>query len=298
MEGKLYPDQNREHVFKLLSRCKELLDLPPVMKGILEVTSGKNSSASNLITLIERDKVLSAGIIAMANSPYFGFSKKVVVASNAVALLGFQEIRNLALSISVVNLFDQKGSDYLDKLWKHNYAVGLATRMVAGYFKLKIEGRFFVAGLLHDIGKIFLCEYLPGKYREMLSMLERNDGKMTYHAMERAFFGTSHTDVAAELLNSWNFPQDIMDAVIWHHEPSRAKTDRVLAACVHIADLICTYKSISPLGDRHFLSIQKEILPVLQGLKENFSSEDIRILMAQLDLEMDRQSIFVSAYKR
>lgn len=298
MEGKLYPDQNKEHVFKLLSRCKDILDLPPVMKGILEVTSGKNSSASNLITLIEKDPVLSTGIITMANSPYFGFSKKVAAASNAVALLGFKEIRNLALSISVVRLFDQKGSDILDKLWRHSYAVGLATRMVAGYFKLKIEGRFFVAGLLHDIGKVFLCEYLPGKFREMLSMLERNDSKITYHALEKAFFGTSHTDVAVKLLETWNFPQDIMDAISWHHEPSRAQSDRVLAACVHMADLICTYKSLSPLGDRHFLSIQKEILPVLQGLRENFSSEDIRILMGQLDLEIDRQSAFVSAYKR
>jgi len=268
------------------------------MKGVLEVTSGKNSSASNLITLIERDQVLSAGIIAMANSPYFGFSKKVTAVSNAVALLGFQEIRNLALSISVVRFFDQKGSDFQDKLWKHSYAVGVATRMVAGHFKLKIEGKLFVAGLLHDIGKIFLCEYLPAKFKEMLSILEKNDSKITYHALEKAFFGTSHGDVALRLLETWKFPQDITEAVSWHHEPSKAQSDQVLAACVHLADLICTYKSLSPLGDRHFLCLQKEILPVFQKLKESFSSEDVRALMGQLDLEIDRQSIFVSAYKR
>lgn len=297
VEGKLYPDQNRDHVLKLVSRCADLLALPPVAKGIIEVTSGKNSSASNLITLIERDRVLSSGLISIANSPYFGFTKKVSTASNAVAVLGFQEVRNLILSISVVRLFDQRGSDFLEKLWRHCFAVGIATRMVAGFFKIKIEGKLFVGGLLHDIGKIFLSQFLPGKFKEMLSLLERDDCKITYHILEKNYFGICHTELGTRLLEFWTFPQDIIDAVRYHHEPSKAKMNSVFAACIHLADLICTHKAISPLGDRHFLSLEKDILPILDGLKESFTTEDLRALMMQLDLELDRQTGFVSAYK-
>lgn len=296
MEAKLHPEQNRQHVLELLSRCTEILALPPVVQIILGVTTGRNSSAGTLATLIEKDPFLDSGLVSIANSPHFGFSKKITRVSHAVSVLGFEEIRNLVLSMSVVHLFDQKGSDYTEKLWRHSYSVGVATRMVAGFFKLKIESKYFVAGLLHDIGKIFLAQYFPDKTGEMLSILEREGGKVTYHALEEAFFGISHTEIARWLLDYWMFPTEIITAVSGHHEPSRSPS--ILAACVHFADLLCTIKGLSPLSDRYFLAVDKAIVPSVMGLRPHFSTEDLFSLMDQIDLEIDRQSGFVSAYKR
>jgi HD-like signal output (HDOD) protein len=298
VEGKLYPEQNREHVLDLLSRCQDFLALPPVVQIILGVTSGRSSSAMTLATLIQSDPVLAAGVMAIANSPYFGFSKKISRVSHAVSVLGFEEIRNIVLSISVVQLFDHRGSGDTEKLWRHGYAAGVATRMAANFFKLKIESKYFLAGMLHDIGKIFLAQYLPDKYREMLAVLEREGGKITYHALEEAFFGITHEEIGRRLLEFWNFPAEVTQAVWFHHAPSLAISDVVLASCVHIADLICTVKKISPLGDRYFLVMDRKVVPVLTGLKQSFCTEDLFSLMSQLDLEIDRQSLFVSAYKR
>jgi putative nucleotidyltransferase with HDIG domain len=298
VDGKLYPEQNREHVLELLSRCEDFLALPPVVQIILGVTSGRSTSAVTLTTLIQSDPLLASGIIAIANSPYFGFSKKITRVSHAVSMLGFEEIRNIVLSMSVVQLFDQRGFNSKDKIWRHSYAAGVATRMVAGFFKLKIESKFFLAGLLHDVGKLFLSQYVPDKYTEMLAILEREGGGITYHLLEESFFGISHAEIGKRLMEFWNFPEDVVNAVHCHHAPMKSPTDIILASCVHIADLICTVRGISPLGDRYFLAMDKKVVPLLTGLKQNFCTEDLFSLMAQLDLEIDRQSGFVAAYRR
>lgn len=297
MEGILYSHQSREHILGLISSCTNILTLPHIVHQILDVASGKNSSASDLTTLIESDPALTARILSVANSSYLGFTKKVTAVTHAVVVLGFQEIQNLALSMSVIQLFDRRGSEFTEKLWRHSFSVGVGSRMLASHLNLKMDGKYFVSGLLHDVGKIFLSQYLPEKFSEMLATLERQDARTTYHALEESFFGITHAEVGGRLLEAWMFPGEIIDAVTWHHEPHRASSDPVLAACVHLADILCTIKGISPLGDRYFLPMDKKILPVLYDLRENFSTEGLIALMSQLDLEIDRQSALLSAFK-
>ncbi len=298
MEGKLRPEQAREQILEILSRTTDILTLPHVVHEILDVTSGKNSSAVDLTNIIESDPALTTRILSIANSSYYGFVKKISTISHAVVILGFQEIQNIALSMSVVQLFDRRGSEFTERLWRHCFAVGVGSRMLAGYLNLKLDGKFFVGGLLHDIGKIFLSQYLPEKFNDLLWVMEEDDNKMNYHALEEEYFGISHAEVGGRLLDSWMFPQDISDAVTFHHDPARSRTDPAFASCVHLADLICTVKGISPLKEHYFLTIDKGILPTLHGLKEDFATEDMVKLLSQLDLEIDRQSSFVSAFKR
>jgi putative nucleotidyltransferase with HDIG domain len=292
-----YSAQSREHILSLISRCTNILTLPHIVHQILEVTSGKKSSASDLTPLIESDPALTARILSVANSSYLGFTKKVSTISHAVVVLGFQEIQNLALSMSVIQLFNRRGSDFTEKLWRHSFSVAVGSRMLASYLNLKTDGKYFVGGLLHDVGKIFLCQYLPEKFSEMLTLLDRQDFRITYHALEERFFGIAHAEVGGRLLESWMFPRDIIDAVAWHHEPHRALSDPALAACVHLADILCTIRGMSPLGDRYFLPMDKKILPLMYDLKENFGTEGLIALMGQLDLEIDRQNALLSAFR-
>lgn len=298
MEGKLHPEKTREHILNILSRTTDILTLPYVVHEILDITSGKNSSASDLTNIIESDPALTTRILSIANSSCYGFVKKISTISHAVVVLGFQEIQNIALSMSVIQMFDRRGSVFTEKLWRHCYAVGVGTRMMASYFNLKLDGKYFVGGLLHDVGKIFLSQYLPEMFHELLAAMESQDNRMTYHTLEEAYFGITHAEVGGRLLESWMFPQDIADAVSFHHNPSQSESDPYFAACVHIADLMCTVKGISPLNDHYFLTIDKEILPMLLSLRGDFSTREMEKLLPQLDIEIDRQSSYVSAFKR
>jgi len=291
-------DRTREQILGVLSRTRDILALPNVVHEILEVTSGKNSSASDLTNIIESDPALTSKILAVANSAYYGFVKKISSISHAVVILGFREIQNIALSMSVLQLFDRKGTVFNEQLWRHSFAVGVGTRMVAGHLGLKLDGKYFVAGLLHDVGKIFLSQYLPDMFGRVLSILEMQDNTYTYHSLEEWIFGLSHSDIGGRLLSSWLFPPEIVNAVSHHHQPSMSEHEPVFSACVHIADLLCSIKGITPLNDQFFLTLDADILPVVAGYREGFGSEDMHRLLAQLDTEIERQSSFVSAFKR
>ncbi|MGC9325798.1 MAG: HDOD domain-containing protein [Desulfomonilia bacterium] len=291
-------DRTREQILDVLGKTRDILTLPNVVHEILEVTSGKNSSAADLTNIIEGDPALTGKILAVANSAYYGFVKKISSISHAVVILGFREIQNIALSMSVLQLFDRKGTEFNEQLWRHSFAVGVGTRMVAGHLGLKLDGKYFVAGLLHDAGKIFLSQFLPEMFDRVLTTLEMEENKYTYHSLEDRIFGISHADIGGRLLNSWMFPSEIIHAVTYHHQPSSTETEPVFAACVHIADLLCSIKGITPLNDHFFLTLDADILPVVSEYKENFGTEDMHKLLAQLDIEIERQSSFVAAFKR
>ncbi len=291
-------EQTRGRILSLLSRTTDILTLPTVIKDIMDISRNANSSASDLTDIIESDPALTTKILAVANSAYYGFVKKVSTVSHAVVVLGFHEIQNIAMSMSVIELFDRRGSEFTEKLWRHSFAVGVATRMMASYLNLKMDGKYFVGGLLHDVGKIFLCQYLPELFRELLDQLDRGTNIYTYHALEENFYGISHAEIGGRLLKSWMFPPEICDAVTWHHSPARAQIDPAFVACIHLADLLCTIKGITPLRDRHFLTLDRGVLPVIYAQKEDFDTDDLTRLLSQLDLEIERQSGFVSALKR
>lgn len=178
----------------------------------------------------------------MANSPYYGFIKKVSTVAHAVVVLGFREIQNIALGMSVVKMFGRRGTDFTEKLWGHSFSAGVATRMLAGFSSSSSTA----STSWPDCCKIFLCQYVPDVFDYMLATLYDTDNIRTYHAVERDFCGITHAEIGGRLLNSWMFPQEITDAVACHHGHMAHGNDDVMVALVHLADIICTMKGISP----------------------------------------------------
>lgn len=297
MEDTGNANDTRDYILQLLSRVTDILTLPAVIQRVLEVTSDRNSSAAELTSIIEGDPALTVKILSVANSAYYGFMRKVSTISHAVVVLGFQEIQNIVLSMSVVKLFNRRGSVFRERLWRHSFAVGVATRMIANYLKLKMDGKYFVGGLLHDIGKIFLDQYVPEVYNKLLAEMDLEDNIYTYHKLEESLCGMTHAEIGGKLLSSWTFPSDIIEAVAFHHSPGLSKKDPAFVACVHLADILCTIKGISPIKDNSFLPMDKDILQIIYTLREDFDTEDILGLLSQLDLEIERQSSFVATFK-
>ena len=292
------PATERERIMDILARAPDILTLPSIIHEIMEVISRKNSSAIDLTNIIESDPALTTRILTVANSPYYGFVKKISNVSHAVVVLGFQEIQHIALGMSVLHMFDRKGSDFSEQLWRHSFSVGVGTRMVAKYLNIKVDGKFFVGGLLHDVGKIFLSQYLSESFHLLLSSMEKEGNLYGYHALEERILGVTHQEVGRILLTSWMFPADVVDAVSCHHDPASSRDNTMFAACVHLADVLCTAKGITPLKDNHFITINQDIVPIIQEYRTTFSTEEISSLMGQLDIEIDRQGSFMTAFKK
>lgn len=298
MEGNINPDTERERIMEILDRAPDILTLPSIINEIMDVISRKNSSASDLTNIIESDPALTTRILTVANSAYYGFVKKISTISHAVVVLGFKEIQNIALGMSVLQMFNRKGSEFSEQLWRHSFSVGVGTRMIAQYLNLKIDGKYFVGGLLHDVGKIFISQYMTDTFSKLLDAIEEDDNNYSYHAVEKRIFGITHAEVGQILLNSWMFPPDVVNTVAHHHSPLLSNVDPIFTVCVHLADVLCTAKGITPLKDRHFITVDRDILPIIQERRHHFSTEDIVSLMSQLDIEIERQSSFMTAFKR
>jgi len=287
----------REHILGILKRAPEILTLPSIINEIMDVISRKNSSATDLTSIIETDPALTSRILTVANSAYYGFVKKISTISHAIVVLGFREIQNIALGMSVLQMFNRKDSEFSEQLWKHSFSVGVAAKMFAHYLNLKIDGKYFVGGLLHDVGKIFISQYMADTFSRLLDTMGEKGNYYSYHDIEKRLFGITHSEVGEILLTAWMFPSDVVSAVAHHHCPMSAKTDAVFAACVHLADVICTAKGMTPLKDRQFITIDRDVLPLIQERRHHFSTEDILSLMTKLDIEIERQNSFMTAFK-
>jgi HD-like signal output (HDOD) protein len=148
------------------------------------------------------------------------------------------------------------------------------------------------------VGKIFISQYMTDAFSKLLDAIEENGNNYSYHAVEKRIFGITHAEVGEILLNSWMFPPDVVNTVAHHHSPVLSNVDPIFTVCVHLADVLCTAKGITPLKDRHFITVDRDILSIIQERKHHFSTEDIVSLMSQLDIEIERQSSFVTAFKR
>ena len=283
---------------EILDRAPDILTLPSIINEIMDVISRKNSSATDLTNIIESDPALTTRILTVANSAYYGFVKKISTISHAVVVLGFKEIQNIALGMSVLQMFNRKGSEFSEQLWRHSFAVGVGTKMIAQYLNLKIDGKYFVGGLLHDVGKIFISQYMTDTFSKLLDVIEENGNNYSYHVVEKRIFGITHAEVGERLLNSWMFPPDVVNTVAHHHSPVLSTVDPIFTVCVHLADILCTAKGITPLKNRQFITVDRDILPIIQERRHHFSTEDIVSLMTQLDIEIERQGSFMTAFKR
>lgn len=225
---------------ELVKGLSELVSLPDVCVRVNEMTEGTEFSAVEIAQVISQDPGLAAQILRIANSPYYGFPARIDTISRAVTIIGNRELRDLVLATSVINTFSLVEDDLLDltSYWSHCLHVGVMARQLGARTRLRVlhGERLFVAGLLHDIGRLVMALRIPELVKVMLNRA-RND-KTKLHLAEREVFDLDHGQVGAELMRLWSFPNSLQAVARFHHEPQRAQEYRHEVALVHIANNI------------------------------------------------------------
>jgi putative nucleotidyltransferase with HDIG domain len=205
---------------RIYSRIDELPTLPVVIPRLLSLMNAPKAGTREITEALSHDTALTAKILKVANSAYYGFSREISSLDRAVALLGFNMVRSLALSVGVINVMPGKKNSRSfsrEGLWIHNLAVGTAVKMMAERLgKGESAEHLFVVGLLHDIGKVVLDQFFSEDFTRVLEQVNEGGGTQLYE-MERNNIGLDHGEVGGILLERWKFPGMIQVPIAFHH---------------------------------------------------------------------------------
>jgi len=284
----------------VLQQINTLPTLPSIAARLLHITVKSDTQAKEVVALIESDPSLAGKIISLATSASTGINRHSASLSKAVVLLGFDTVRNAVLSIKVFESFgnaaDQGNQEEFDRVgfWKHSLATACASRMLIKHIDNTIDPEeAFVAGLLHDIGKLALVTALPKSYNRVVQLTESSMGNISQ--AEQSVLGLDHTVAGKRLAEKWQLPDDISQAIWLHHQWAHGLPDtiknRSLIQTVHLADLIARELRIGYSGNHVFAETPAQVAQELgcpQAILEEISRqlcESISERAAMLGLE-------------
>lgn len=159
-----------DYIKKVTQRILGLPPLPTLVAKLIEMVDDPRTNASNLARLISTDQVLTARVLRLANSAFYGFSRRIATVNLAIVVLGFETIKDLCVSVALQEWFTSKDDAPLfdmSRFWEHSIGCGIAGRMIARILNYRHTGDIFVAGLLHDIGKLVMKRYLKEEFRQV-----------------------------------------------------------------------------------------------------------------------------------
>lgn len=263
-----------------LSRAEEYirgavtLSSPPLIFGrLMDVLDDPRCGSAEVARILGDDHSLTARILVVVNSAFYSLPWRVDSISSAVRVVGTRQIRDLALATSVLTLFGEIPGNVLDvdSFRRHSLACGVVARILAGHLGESNVERFFVAGLLHDIGRFVLVS--GGGDAMAVAIEDARESRRDLGVCEREHLGCTHAEVGRALLERWSFPSALRECVRFHHQPQRATLFPVETAVIHVSDVITHAVGWGRSGQPHvpsfdakawkILSIDASIIPAL-----------------------------------
>jgi HD-like signal output (HDOD) protein len=270
----------KKDLASVLDKIVSLASLPRIISEIDRVISDPRSSAIDVADVIRKDPNLTSKLLKIVNSAFYNFSSRIDTISRAVAIVGTEELGSLALGTSVLEMFKNIPADLVDmkSFWEHSVACGAASRIIASYKNIANTERLFVAGLLHDIGRVVIYLNFPQEAREILLHAQRSNSLL--HTTELQLLGFDHTQVGAMLMQKWQLPVILEQTAGYHHQPMLSQYP-LEVGIVHIADILVNTLMIGTSGERSVPPVIPEVWTALR-----FSPEIFTKIVAQVDRQV------------
>lgn len=241
----------------LLDHVRSLPPLPASAERLLSAADDPDVNIRKLAPIVAQDQALTARILKVANSAFYGFPQQVTTVSQAMVILGLQSVRNIALSVALLSMQQEEDGvrrGRLEQLWWHAIAVASAARKLAAGTRRIHPEQAFVSGLLHDVGKVVLVKGLGEEYERLLERAEA--GAAPLHVLEREALGTDHAAVGQALCAYWNIPPALTHIVAAHHgpvageeDPLSAEGDELLLRTVRSANALAKIAAMGGSGN-------------------------------------------------
>lgn len=270
-------------VIAKLAGVRGLPALPMVVQTLSRRIGDQSVSAVEIARLLAHDQGLTARVLRLANSAFYAPKEPVRTPEQAVVLLGFGTVRAIILKASIFSAYDMERAR---PFWLHALGTACAARTIARRTGIGGAEDAFVMGLLHDLGKLALDEFLPDLYRPVRAAVERDGGLI--REAEVRLLGCDHAAVGRFLCEHWSLPPLYRDAIAGHHDLSLAgEAHRPLAACVHLADIIARGLLIGSGGDNAMPLIDPQALTLLHLREDQFAG-----LFAATEEDLGRAEVF------
>ncbi len=269
-------ERTKELVMKrVISRVKDIPSLPDAVLKALKMLNDPKSNAADVAEILSRDEGLTVRILKLANSAYYGLPRQVTNLSEAVAILGFKTVKSIVLAASVYTYVNKGFDGYAlqrGDLWRHSLAVALVSKMVAERKKSCDPEEAFIAGVLHDIGKIVLSEYVRFGFSLIMKMAEEE--QVPFMEAERRVLGFDHAEIGGKIIEQWNLPPVYAAVARFHHEPDLAPQEHSkVVDTVHVSNLCVLMLGVGigsdgllyPLSERALSNVGIESMELLMS---------------------------------
>jgi HD-like signal output (HDOD) protein len=283
------PQQVQERVRKLVDKVQGLPTLPSMLNNINRMVLNPATSAKEVAQVISSDPALTSKVLRVVNSSFYGFPNRITTVSHAIVILGFNTIKSIVLSSTIFDVFRRgaKPGDFdRGEFWKHSIGCGAAAKVLGRRINYPMLEELFIAGLLHDVGKIVLDQYVPDKFGEVVNLVRTRD--ILISEAETEILGVTHADVGAWLFEKWNLSKGLTDTVRCHHNPALAGESQRFAEIIHVADVLVRALRFGNGGDQKIPAIQESAWRSL-GLQES----ELDGLLSQTAAEIEKAMIFL-----
>lgn len=217
----------------LLERVDDLPPLPAVAAKVMNMAEDDRTSAMDLAQVLATDQALTAKLIRISNSAYYGFARRISTVREAVVMLGFKQVRQVSVGASMMNAFNRRGINDgfdVDLFWGHSVGVAVAAEALAKKTLGAKPEDAFTAGILHDIGRLVLRQQMPEEFAHAVAIAR--SGELPLHEAELETTGYAHDELGQALGERWKFPGHLIDAVRCHHDETLTATNDGLAGVV------------------------------------------------------------------
>lgn len=252
------------------------------------MVNNPKSSAKDLAKVLTDDQVLTARLLKLVNSSFYGFPQRISTVTGAIVLLGFDAIRNLLLTTSVFDLFSRKSKASKfkrERVWDHSLGCAVGAKVIGHYITYEKIEELFVSGLLHDIGKIVEMQFLPEAFDEAVFWAANNNALIG--EAESQVLGYTHAEVGKALAEAWNLPQKLVHVIAYHHSFELAGKHSLEAAVVHLADILCRSLEFGSGGDEKIPALDRQAWTMV-GLDKG----DIEPIMEEIEVQYEDISKF------
>ncbi|NNL75977.1 MAG: HDOD domain-containing protein [Desulfobacterales bacterium] len=279
-----------DKVKHIMAQVKAFPGMPATATKLLNLLENPDTAGSQIEELIRYDAGLTANILKLTNSAYFGIPSKISSIKQAVLLLGWKRLLQLVMTMCMSSVMKKPivGYDMPDgELWRHSIAVSVAAELLVKTLKLPQAEDVFTAALLHDVGKLVLGGFVRDDLQQIEAMVAKGIG---FEVAEYMVLGTDHAEVGARILEKWGFPMELVNAVGWHHDPQTCEVQCTLSDIVHTANILGLMIGLGNSKEEFEIEPSNEVTDRL-GLKPG----QLDVLVEQTQAGVDKLADILSA---